>query len=215
VAGIAVLTGERVLLVDPSAGKITRGANLAREPRDDVYLDGVEVAAAPAPAGAAEEYGLRAALGRSLLIAGAAQGAVAMGVRYATERIQFGRPLSKLQAVQQQLALAGGEAAAALAAAQAAALEVERHGCAAAWVPVAAAKARSGEAAGQVARIVHQVHGAIGFTLEHDLRRLTTRLWAWREEAGSEAAWNGRLGTHALGIGPDGLWPLLVGTAHR
>jgi hypothetical protein len=38
---------------------------------------------------------------------------------------------------------------------------------------IAAAKARTGEAAGTVARVTHQVHGAIGFTREHDLRLVT------------------------------------------
>ncbi|WP_344422981.1 acyl-CoA dehydrogenase family protein, partial [Pseudonocardia ailaonensis] len=76
---------------------------------------------------------------------------------------------------------------------------------------IATAKARCGEAAGQVARITHQVHGAIGFTREHDLRLLTTRLWAWRDEDGTESEWNAVLGTLALDADADGLWDLLVG----
>ncbi|MBO0851705.1 MAG: acyl-CoA dehydrogenase, partial [Pseudonocardia sp.] len=75
---------------------------------------------------------------------------------------------------------------------------------------IAVAKARTGEAAGAVARIAHQVHGAIGFTLEHDLRLATTRLWAWREEDGSDAHWHAEIGRRALAEGADGLWPLLT-----
>ena len=204
---VAVLGGDGVALVAP--GAVREGVNLAEEPRDDVTVEAV-AATGTAPAGAGDELALRAALGRSLLLAGAAAGALAMSVRYATERIQFGRPLAKLQAIQQALALAGAEVAAASAASQAAAAAAARHGVPDAWLAIAAAKARAGEAAGEVARTAHQVHGAMGFTREHDLRLLTTRLWAWRDEDGAEAHWQDRLGDAALAAGPDGLWPLLV-----
>jgi acyl-CoA dehydrogenase len=127
--------------------------------------------------------------------------------------VQFGRPIGRFQAVQQQLALAAAEVAAASAAASAAARVATADGMLAASTrfAVAAAKARTGEAAGEVARIAHQVHGAIGFTREHDLRLLTTRLWAWRDEDGSEAEWQEWLGGAALEAGADGLWPLITG----
>ena len=54
------------------------------------------------------------------------------------------------------------------------------------------------------------MHGAIGFTQEHGLRHLTTRLWAWRDEDGDEAYWNGVVARRALAAGADGLWPLLT-----
>jgi acyl-CoA dehydrogenase len=135
-------------------------------------------------------------------------------VQYAGERVQFGRPIARFQAVQQQLALAAAEVAAAGAAADAAAATAAREGLdsAATAFAVAAAKARTGEAATEVARIAHQVHGAIGFTREHDLRRWTTRLWAWRDEDGSDARWQRELGERVLGEGPEALWPLVVGT---
>jgi acyl-CoA dehydrogenase len=216
VAGIAVLAGEHVVLLQPAALTVTEGRNLADEPRDDVEIADVPVSAAavaPAPAGAARELRLRAALGRSLLIAGAARGALAASVRYAGERVQFGRPIGRFQAVQQELALAAAEVAAAGAAAEAAAATAQRDGFAAdsSWVAIAAAKARTSEAAGVVARIAHQVHGAIGFTREHALRLLTTRLWAWRDEDGGEARWQAELGERVLAAGPDGLWPLVTG----
>ncbi|MGH3565959.1 MAG: acyl-CoA dehydrogenase family protein, partial [Pseudonocardia sp.] len=115
--------------------------------------------------------------------------------------------------VQQQLALAAAEVAAAGMAVQAAAGVAERDGFGAGSTSfaVAAAKARTSEAGGVVARIAHQVHGAIGFTREHALRLLTTRLWAWRDEDGAEAEWQAELGVRVLGEGPDGLWPLLTG----
>jgi acyl-CoA dehydrogenase len=72
---------------------------------------------------------------------------------------------------------------------------------------VAAAKIRAGEAAGKVAEIAHQVHGAIGFTFEHSLQRLTRRLWSWRDEFG---IWSRELGKHVMAAGPDALWPTLT-----
>jgi len=41
------------------------------------------------------------------------------------------------------------------------------------YISRGAAKIRAGEAAGKVAEIAHQVHGANGFTHEHSLHRLT------------------------------------------
>jgi acyl-CoA dehydrogenase len=213
VAGVAVLTGTHVVLLDPGTADVAEGANLAEEPRDTLTVDGPAAAVAAAPDGVAAELRLRAALGRALLLAGAARGALAASVRYAGERVQFGRPIGRFQAVQQQLALAAGEVAAASAAASAAARVAAGDGFAApsTHVAVAAAKSRAGEAAGTVARIAHQVHGAIGFTREHDLRLWTTRLWAWRDEDGSDAEWNTDLGAIALAAGPGGLWPLITG----
>ncbi len=154
----------------------------------------------------ADELRLRAAFGRSQLLAGAAKGALAAAVRYAGTRVQFGRPIGKFQAVQQQLALAAAEVAAATAAATSAARVVDADGFTAlsARLAVAVAKSRAGEAAGEVARIAHQVHGAIGFTREHDLRLLTTRLWAWRDEDGSEAEWNELIGALVRRYGTPG-----------
>jgi len=45
------------------------------------------------------------------------------------------------------------------------------------------------------------VHGRYRFTLEHDLRLATTRLWAWREEDGSDAHWHTVIARPALADG--------------
>ncbi|MBW0104213.1 acyl-CoA dehydrogenase family protein [Pseudonocardia sp. KRD291] len=215
VSAVVVLTGDRVVVLAPSALTVHEGANVAEEPRDTLVASGATpLAAGDAPAGAADELALRAALGRSLLLAGAARGALARSIGYAGERVQFGRPIGKFQAVQQQLAEAGSEVAAASAASAAAARTAADRGFAddATAFAVAAAKSRCGASATSVARIAHQVHGAIGFTREHDLRLVTTRLWAWRDEDGNDSHWNGVVGTRALDAGPDGLWPLITGT---
>lgn len=204
--------GDVVLSIDAGAAEITEGTNLAGEPRDDVRLDATVADWASASADAREQLARRSALFRALLLAGAARRALERSVQYAGERIQFGRPIGKFQAVQQQLALAATEVASGAAAAQSAARIAAATDFAGddAGFAVAVAKARTSEAAASIARIAHQVHGAIGFTLEHDLRLSTTRLWAWREEDGSDAHWHTVIGRRALAEGPDGLWPLLT-----
>ena len=209
-AGVVLLAGDHVLLFDRAGLTVTDGANLAEEPRDRLTVDGA-ITASSVGEHVGAELRLRGALGRACLLAGAARGALTRSVRYAGERVQFGRPIGRFQAVQQQLALAAAEVAAASAAARSAAAAADTDGVLAARLPIAAAKSRTSEAAGAVARIAHQVHGAMGFTREHDLRLVTTRLWAWRDEDGSEAEWNGVVGGMALDAGADGLWPLLTG----
>ena len=146
---------------------------------------------------------------RSVQIAGALERTLAYALSYANERVQFGRPIGKFQAVQHMLALLAGQAAAASAIADAA---VEASAQAPGEFAVAAAKARAGEAAGKGAEIAHQVHGAMGFTREHSLHYVTRRLWAWRDEFGNETYWQKRLGRMVAAKGADALWPLLTGT---
>ena len=42
------------------------------------------------------------------------------------------------------------------------------------------------------------MHGAIGFTFEHNLHFLTRRLWAWRDEFGKDSEWQILLGRHPV-----------------
>ena len=77
---------------------------------------------------------------------------------------------------------------------------------------IAAAKARVGQAAGMVAASAHQLHGAMGFTQEHSLHHSTRRLWAWRDEYGSEGEWAEKLGSWLVAQGGDGIWPFVSGS---
>ena len=61
--------------------------------------------------------------------------------------------------------------------------------------------------------LAHPIVGAMGFTVEFPLHLVTRRLWAWREEDGSELYWNRRIGAMVSAEGASGLWPLLSGTA--
>ncbi|MFF0519319.1 acyl-CoA dehydrogenase family protein [Actinomadura nitritigenes] len=201
--GIAVLVAEHVAFVPRGGYEVDEGANLAGEPRDTVHLHGAAPARVLASAATAQAFRERGALGRAALMAGAMETATDLAVRYAGERVQFGRPLARFQAVQQHLAEMAGETLMATVAAQAAAAEGTGFA-------IAAAKAAASEAAGTVCRLAHQVHGAIGFTDEHGLRHATTRLWAWRDECGNEAEWGEALGARAVDAGTGGLWPLIT-----
>ncbi|MBI3916562.1 MAG: acyl-CoA/acyl-ACP dehydrogenase [Betaproteobacteria bacterium] len=198
--------GAIVACVDPVRCRITPGANLAGEPRDDVMLERVAAeTAAPAGRGVDREtLKLRGALARSLMMAGALERALELSVQYAQQRAQFGRKIGQFQAIQQELARFGGETAVAVAAALSAAGVLERGGDA--LLAVASAKIRTADAAREGALIAHQVHGAIGVTNEYALHHATLRLWAWREEFGNEAQWAMRLGARTQQHGPDPFW---------
>jgi acyl-CoA dehydrogenase len=145
---------------------------------------------------------------RAQQMVGAMERCLDYAIAYAMERQQFGRPIAKFQAIQHMLADAAGQFAAASASADLAADAVAQADF---EFAVAIAKARVGEAAGKVAEICHQVHGAMGFTQEHPLHFATRRLWSWRDEFGHEAFWQQRIGTLVCAGGGDALWQRLVG----
>lgn len=131
-----------------------------------------------------------AAVLRAQLISGAAGRVMEMTVAYANERVQFGKPIGKQQAVQQQLSVLAEQAVAARIAAAIGA----RSGLQPKLADAAIAKHGTSLAAGQVAAIAHAVHGAIGISEEYDLQLLTRRLHGWRLADGSESYWAGILG---------------------
>jgi acyl-CoA dehydrogenase len=199
-----------VASVEVARATQTPGANIAREPRDTLDFD----CALPADAVAPVAKGLTsldvrafgAAL-RTVQIAGALSQALDLTVRYAQERVQFGKPIGKFQAVQHSIAMLAAHAAAAGAAADMAA---EAAGYEMDPLVIGAAKTRAGEAASLGAALAHQMHGAIGFTHEHLLHFSTKRLWSWRDEFGKESEWSLLLGRAALAAGSRKLWSDLV-----
>ncbi|WP_428249935.1 acyl-CoA dehydrogenase family protein [Ferrovibrio sp.] len=204
-------TGALHLALLPKGGaKAEARRNVAYEPRDTLLCDGLAVQTLPAPAGITADGLLPlGALLRAQQMVGAMERSLDHGLDYANERVQFGRAIGKFQAVQHMLAVAAGHLAAATAAAD---LAVEAYGGEGFAFAVAVAKARVGEAAGEVAAIIHQVHGAMGFTQEHPLHFSTRRLWSWRDEFGNETLWQQRLGELVCGQGGEAFWPLLTGT---
>lgn len=203
---------QAVAVVPPAACRIEPGANLAGEPRHRVTFQDVRLghAAVAEVALAWDDLLVRGALTRSIQMVGALDRLLELTVEYARVRTQFGRPLGRFQAVQQDLARLAGECVASAAAVEGAVAAAGRGDCLA---EVAAAKVRTAEASALATRIAHQLHGAIGFTREHQLHRFTTRLWSWRDEFGSERDWAIRLGRLAAALGPDGYWDWLTGGA--
>jgi acyl-CoA dehydrogenase len=135
---------------------------------------------------------------RSVQMTGALEAVLELSVTYASDRRQFGSPLLRFQAIQEQLAILAAEVAATQAAVAVALDEPD-------WQRTAAAKIRAGGAAGHAVRIAHQVHGAIGFTDEHQLHHFTRRLLSWRDEYGTEHEWAARLGSALV---PESYWEM-------
>ena len=131
-------------------------------------------------------------------MAGAMVRLLDMSVRHANEREQFGRPLGKFQAIQQQLAVMSEQVVSARVAAR-----IGMTGTCFDPLRVAMAKARVSEASHQVVAIAHAVHGAIGVTEEFDLQLLTRRLKQGQLAFGSERFWAARLGRARLASGPQ------------
>ena len=152
------------------------------------------VASATRAAGTHDLQALQACASAAQL-AGALMSVFTRTLQYANERVQFGRPIGKFQAIQHQLAVLSEHAFAARMAAQ---IGCHADGCVPDRLRVAVAKARTSEAAVEVAALAHAIHGAIGFTAEYDLQLFTRRLHAWRQAGGSEGCWHGVLGQHVV-----------------
>lgn len=202
-----VVAGGAVALLAAGAVTEDRGT-ISRLPLDRVALGAASAKGAEIGPDTAL---LAGAMIHAALIAGALEAVLDMTVDYANTRKQFGRLIGGFQAVQQLLAQAAGEVAAAGVAAGHAGRSAARHGLAGGAFEIASAKVVCGEAAGKVAAIVHQVHAAIGFTDDHQLHLFTRRLWSWCDACGAERAWARRIGNAALARGGANLWADLTG----
>ena len=181
------VSGMKLCTLAVSDASVTRRRNMAGEPRDSVVvnkkLDAAQVLAAADDV--ERRVHLMGAAIRGLMMAGALESVLEMSVQYSLERSQFGRPISRFQAIQQQLAVMAGEVAASSMAGHAIArafVELDE-------VEIGIGKARIGEAVQVCTDIAHQVHGAMGYTRAHTLNHRTRRLWCWRDEYGNEKAW--------------------------
>jgi acyl-CoA dehydrogenase len=122
---------------------------------------------------------------------GAMERAFEITVDFANDRTQFGRPIGKFQAVQQQISVIAEQTFAAKMAG-------EIGFSSDSWLPdplrAAMAKARTCEASIQVCANAHAVHGAIGATEEYDLQLYTRRIYQGRLAFGAESFWNRAIG---------------------
>lgn len=126
-------------------------------------------------------------------MAGAMVRILEMSLTYVGERQQFGRPLSKFQAIQHQMAVM-----AELVIAVQVAARIGMSGAHFDRLRVATAKYRASEASHQVCAIAHAVHGAIGVTEEYDLQVHTRRVKQWQLAFGTESHWAGIIGQERL-----------------
>ena len=206
--GYVIFSYEDLIVCAPVAGsEISKGSNVAGEPRDNLSFSNQTVEASPC-SGTSDRNG---ALIRAAQIAGAAERALEEAVGYANERVQFGRAIGKFQAIQQNLAVMASETAAAGCAAEMA-FQAADNGKA--EFEIAAAKIRNGEAGDIVTATAHQVLGAIGFTREHHLNFVSRRIWSWRAEFGSASSWALKLGQATIERGGENLWPDLTARQH-
>ena len=121
----------------------------------------------------------RAAALTAAEMAGAIERVAAMTATYVTERQQFGRPISAFQAV--------AHGAARLATLAQAALWSARLACTSADpADTAAAKGWISAASAEASGLAHQLHGAIGFTEEYGLQRVSKRLRTLRFAYGDD-----------------------------
>lgn len=193
------------LLDDP---EVTPGHNLAGEPRGTLAY-GTDGLTRLEPA-VGDELVRRGAWARCVQIVGAFDSALELTVAHAGERVQFGRALSKFQAVQHSLAAMAGEIEQARAATDLATAAVTDHGFGSsrADYAVTIAKIAVGRAVTPVTTIAHQLHGAIGVTIEHQLWSATMRARSWSDEFGSTASYARRLGRLALDAADP--WDVLI-----
>jgi alkylation response protein AidB-like acyl-CoA dehydrogenase len=143
------------------------------------------------------------ALATSAQLIGAGRALLEASARHARERVQFGQPVGSFQAVKHQLAdvLIGLEFARPLLFAAAVALAADSP---TASRDVSAAKVACADAAHLAARTGLQVHGAIGYTAEHDAGLWFTKIEALRLAWGSPA-WH-RARVLAALTGHDRAW---------
>ncbi len=136
------------------------------------------------------------ALSLAVLIAGAADRVFEMTLGWANQREQFGKPIGRFQALQQQISEVAEQVFGARMAAEMACRS-------ATWQPapalVALAKAQTSQAVARIVAVAHAVHGAIGVTQEFDLQLYTRRLNEWARAGGGVGYWSGVLGQQVLG----------------
>lgn len=207
-------TGYRVTDADTASLSVTAGHNNAGEPRDEVRADLAALTGNSVPDNVVGQFTQRAALVRAVQVCAALDRILELSVAHVRERTQFGRPLAKFQAVQNLVADIAAESALARAATDGALAEALRSDWSSPYLDFFVAVARScvGHATSVVVRNGHQVHGAIGTTVEHRLHEFTMPALSWRSEYGSVAHWDEVLTDHATAAGADGLWALVTAT---
>jgi acyl-CoA dehydrogenase len=198
------------LRVAVTKAELVEDHNLAGEPRGSFPFDVAEHDVVTLEASVADELVRRGAWARCVQIVGALEAARELAVGHTAERVQFGRALSTFQAVQHALAGMSGEIERARAATTLAIAAANDHGfdSAATDYAVTVAKVAVGRAAHVATTIAHQLHGAIGVTIEHRLWLATMRARSWIDDYGSTSQYALRLGR--LTLAAEDPWDVVV-----
>lgn len=150
--------------------------------------EGTVVADGELADGLARETADRGAVAAGAVLVGVADRLITMAAAYAKERAQFGKPIGSFQAVKHHLAGAFVRLEFARPVVYRAAWSLDQ-GEPTITRDASMAKAMASDAATLAARVALQVHGAIGYTWEHDLHLWMTRAWSLAASWG-DAAWH-------------------------
>lgn len=180
--------------------EVEDGVDLAGEPRGTVTVDIAESDCLAVDSALFDELMCRGAWARCVQTIGAFDTAAELTVAHTRDRVQFGRPLSRFQAVQHALAGMAGEIERARATTDLAVAAAARYAFSSATTryAVTVAKVTVGRTVEPVTTIAHQLHGAIGVTAEHPLWLSTMRARGWVDEFGTTAQHARALGRIAL-----------------
>jgi alkylation response protein AidB-like acyl-CoA dehydrogenase len=196
VAGLAVVAGHDSVLLG-STGVTHRSVDPARTLTELAGAEPIAAGRVSPLVATAVEAGVLAC---SAQLLGCGRALMESAVRHAGLRVQFGQPVGAFQAVKHQLAnvLIGLEFARPLLYAAAISLAT---GSADTARDVSAAKVACADAASLAARVALQVHGAIGYTAEHDVSLWLTKVRALGPAWGSQAAHRARVVAALAGPG--------------
>ncbi|MFQ5924479.1 MAG: acyl-CoA dehydrogenase family protein [Dehalococcoidia bacterium] len=128
---------------------------------------------------------------------GGAQAALEMSVAYAKERVQFGRPIGSFQAIQHHCANMVTDVDGSRFITYEAAWKVSEG--LPATMEVSMAKAWVSEAYRRVTLLGHQIHGGIGFCMDHDMPLYFKRAKA-AEPTFGDADWHQEIVARELGL---------------
>ncbi|MGE0801389.1 MAG: acyl-CoA dehydrogenase family protein [Lautropia sp.] len=212
---LALLPGEAgtgwVARIPKSALQLEPSCNIAGEPCADAVLRHPQRMQA-APGGTVRQLCDLLAVTRASAIAGAVRRVLELSFEYANDRQQFGRAIYGFQTVQHELAELATSVEQLCALLREAYQRVDGGEDGHLWALAAATCA--GSAASRAIRSGHQLHGAIGITMEYELQRYTRRLMAWRDEDGSETRAARELGTRLRSAAVDRVWQVSTAFVH-
>ena len=197
---------KNIILLHNTSEKLKPKNNFLAEPRFDLQIKNCEIIDIK-PLNSKVDFNHLGALMRSAQMIGSMEKALDLSIDYCSQRKQFGRTLSKFQAIQHQISEMAVELSASSAALSAVGNIDETNNN---IQDIAILKIRAGIAAGKIIAISHQVHGAIGFTQEYELAYFTRNLNSWRNDFGNENFWETLLGKKFLENSNQNLWEYLT-----